>query len=401
MKKFLKGLGITFAALVAFFIVVGIFAPDSEEKDSVESTLTAYVESLSETFFSEDAEATDSIVPVIPETTETKTTVKAATTTTTETATKAPTTTKKAVTTTKQTTTKATTKAANTSSGTFSLKSVPAYSGKAYAIVNNNTPYFTSSEITSKSFERYSSLDSLGRCGVAVASVGVDLMPTEERGAIGQVKPTGWHTVKYDCVDGKYLYNRCHLIGYQLTAENANTRNLITGTRYLNVQGMLPFENQVADYVKETRNHVMYRVTPVFSGNDLLCKGVLMEAYSVEDKGDGVLFCVFCYNVQPGVTIDYPTGESWLNGTTPTTTQKAVTTTKATTTKATTTTKVATTTVASSSGQYILNTNTKKIHYPYCSSVSDMAEHNKRSYSGSLNDLYSQGYVGCKRCNPM
>ena len=170
-------------------------------------------------------------------------------------------------------------------------------------------PDFSENEITSVSYEYYSELDALGRCGVCIASVGQDIMPTEKRGSIGQVKPTGWHTVKYDFVDGKYLYNRCHLIGFQLTGENANKRNLITGTRYLNVEGMLPFENMVADYVKETENHVMYRVTPIFVGDELLARGVHIEAESVEDGGDGIMFNVFCYNVQPGVVLDYATGE--------------------------------------------------------------------------------------------
>lgn len=194
-----------------------------------------------------------------------------------------------------------------------SLESIPAYSGKPYVEINGNNPSFASSDFTTASFEKYSDLDSLGRCGVAYANVGKDIMPTEERGSIGSVKPTGWHTVKYDNVDGKYLYNRCHLIGYQLTAENANEKNLITGTRYLNVEGMLPFENMVADYVKETGNHVLYRVTPIFEGNNLVASGVHVEAKSVEDNGEGICFNVYCYNVQPGVTIDYATGESSLS----------------------------------------------------------------------------------------
>jgi DNA-entry nuclease len=194
----------------------------------------------------------------------------------------------------------------------YSLDSIPDYSGSAYVNVNDNQPYFSDTDLTTTSFETYSELDGLGRCGVAYASVSTDTMPTKERGSIGQIKPTGWHTVKYDCVDGKYLYNRCHLIGYQLTAENANKKNLITGTRYLNVDGMLPFENMVADYIKETDNHVLYRVTPIFDGDNLVASGVLMEAKSVEDKGEGICFCIFCYNVQPGVNIDYATGESTL-----------------------------------------------------------------------------------------
>ena len=200
-----------------------------------------------------------------------------------------------------------------TTASSFSLSDVPAYSGKAYISVNGNVPYFTAAELTTTSFETYSDLDTLGRCGVTYACIGQDLMPTKERGSIGMVKPTGWHTVRYDdLVDGKYLYNRCHLIGYQLTGENANTQNLITGTRYLNIEGMLPFENMVADYIQETDNHVLYRVTPIFEGNNLLANGVLMEGYSVEDKGAGVSYCVFAYNVQPGIEIDYATGESKL-----------------------------------------------------------------------------------------
>lgn len=191
----------------------------------------------------------------------------------------------------------------------FDFSALPPYSGEPYISVCGGDPDFSENEITSVSYEYYSELDALGRCGVCIASVGQDIMPTEKRGSIGQVKPTGWHTVKYDFVDGKYLYNRCHLIGFQLTGENANKRNLITGTRYLNVEGMLPFENMVADYVKETGNHVMYRVTPIFVGDELLARGVHIEAESVEDGGDGIMFNVFCYNVQPGVVLDYATGE--------------------------------------------------------------------------------------------
>lgn len=188
--------------------------------------------------------------------------------------------------------------------------SVGEYADKPYMEMNGNKPEFE--ELSTKAFEEYSKLDGLGRCGVAYACVGQEIMPTEERGKIGQVKPTGWHTIKYDIVDGKYLYNRCHLIGYQLTGENANTKNLITGTRYLNVEGMLPFENMVAEYVEETGNHVMYRVTPHFEGTNLLASGVQMEAYSVEDEGKGVCFNVYVYNAQPGITIDYSNGDSQL-----------------------------------------------------------------------------------------
>lgn len=196
------------------------------------------------------------------------------------------------------------------------------YSGKPYAVVNGGIPSF--SQTGTASWERYGELDRLGRCTAAEACIGRDIMPTLTRGPIGQIKPTGWHTAKYDFVDGKYLYNRCHLIGFQLTGENANERNLITGTRYLNTKGMLPFENMVADYIKDTGHHVMYRCTPVFAGNELVARGVHLEAYSVEDKGDGICFNVFIFNVQPGVKIDYLTGESSLENenTAPTPTSK-------------------------------------------------------------------------------
>ena len=195
---------------------------------------------------------------------------------------------------------------------TISVADIPAYAGDPYVTINDNVPQFLETDLATSSYEYYSDLDDLDRCGVVYACIGTDLMPTEERGNIGSVKPSGWHTVKYDIVDGKYLYNRCHLIGYQLSGENANINNLITGTRYLNVEGMLPFENMVADYVKETGNHVLYRVAPVFEGDNLVASGVQIEAQSVEDQGEGILFNVYCYNVQPGVTIDYATGDSVL-----------------------------------------------------------------------------------------
>lgn len=282
------------------------------------------------------------------------------------------------------------TRPAAESSSTVTLSSIPAYSGSPYVAVNNNIPYFTEQDYTTSSYEYYSDLDSLGRCGVCVASIGKDLMPTEERDSIGSVKPTGWHTVKYDNVDGKYLYNRCHLIGYQLSGENANTRNLITGTRYLNIQGMLPFENMVADYVKETGNHVLYRATPIFDGSNLLASGVLLEGFSVEDKGDGICFNVFCYNVQPGISIDYASGNSSSSSSTQTETDGSSRQNEQTTPK----------TSQSVEATYILNTNTKKFHLPGCSSVNQMNESNKQTYSGSRDSLISQGYDPCKRCNP-
>ena len=201
----------------------------------------------------------------------------------------------------------------NTQVSSFNLNDLPEFDGKnPYIIINNNEPEFPEEDFNTKSFEKYSELDSLGRCGVAYANVSKDTMPTETRGDISKVKPTGWHAVKYDCVEGKYLYNRCHLIGYQLTAENANKQNLIAGTRYLNVEGMLPFENQVADYVKTTNGHVLYRVTPIFEGNNLVANGVQMEAESVEDRGEKVKFNIYAYNVQPNIKINYLTGNSEL-----------------------------------------------------------------------------------------
>lgn len=258
----------------------------------------------------------------------------------------------------------------------FDLSQVPAYSGEPYVVVNNNIPFFKDSDLTTEAFEKYSDLDSLGRCGAAYANVCQEIMPTEKRGAIGMVKPTGWQTVKYDWVDGKYLYNRCHLIGYQLSGENANEKNLITGTRYLNVDGMLPFENLVADYVHETDHHVLYRVTPVFENSNLVASGVLMEAQSVED--DDVLFCVYCYNVQPKVTIDYATGES----------------------HASEDTNIQETSQSTGEQTYIVNENTKKFHLPSCSSVKDMNSGNKRKFTGDRQELLDEGYSACKTCHP-
>lgn len=258
----------------------------------------------------------------------------------------------------------------------FDLSQVPAYSGEPYVVVNNNIPFFKDSDLTTEAFEKYSDLDSLGRCGAAYANVCQEIMPTEKRGAIGMVKPTGWQTVKYDWVDGKYLYNRCHLIGYQLSGENANEKNLITGTRYLNVDGMLPFENLVADYVHETDHHVLYRVTPVFENSDLVASGVLMEAQSVED--DDVLFCVYCYNVQPKVTIDYATGES----------------------HASEDSNIQETSQSTGEQTYIVNENTKKFHLPSCSSVKDINSGNKREFTGDRQELLDEEYSVCKTCHP-
>ena len=296
------------------------------------------------------------------------------------------------------------------------LEEIPEYTGNPYVKLNNNVPLFLDKELTTNSYEYYSDLDSLGRCGMACACIGQELMPTEERGAIGQIKPSGWHTVKYDIVDGNYLYNRCHLIGYQLTAENANEKNLITGTRHLNVQAMLPFENMVADYVKETENHVMYKVIPLYDGDSLVASGVVMMAKSVEDNGDGISFCVYCYNVQPGVNIDYATGESRLEDapdqeettTEVVATAEASATTEApAATEAPTTTEAITTTEATTQQAteapaltYVANTNTKKFHYPTCSSVKTIKDENRWDFYGSRDELINMNYVPCKRCNP-
>ena len=296
---------------------------------------------------------------------------------------------------------------ASTGEGTsaFSLWEIPAYSGTPYTEVNGNKPYFTEADLTTQSFETYSELDSLGRCGVAYANVGQDLMPTEPRGEIGAVKPTGWHLVKYDNVDGKYLYNRCHLIAYMLAAENANPQNLITGTRYLNTQGMLPFETKVCDYIKNTGNHVLYRVTPIFDGDNLLADGVLMEAYSVEDVGEGIQFCVFAYNVQPGIGIDYATGDNWAESNAASQEAAAPIVIETPTQQPQTDTTMQITpepSVPQESQEttYVLNTNTMKFHYPSCSSVDQMKEKNKEIYTGSREDVINMGYVPCKRCNP-
>lgn len=263
---------------------------------------------------------------------------------------------------------------------------LPPYTGAPYAVINNNVPLFQEEDYGTKSFERYSELDSLGRCGTAFANIGRDLMPTQKRGVIGRVRPSGWQLVKYDFVDGKYLYNRCHLIGYQLSGENDNEKNLITGTRYLNVEGMLPFENKAADYVRETDGHVLYRVTPVYEGDHLVADGVRMEACSVEDRGAGVCFHVFVYNVQPGVVIDYATGDS-----------RAA---------------EPDDTAASANGiyteqpeqagrkNYVLNQNTMKFHLPGCSSVQQIKDWNRQEVTAGREELLEQGYQPCQNCRP-
>ena len=255
---------------------------------------------------------------------------------------------------------------------------------ETYTLLNNNVPQFTDNEITTIAFENYSELDDLGRCGEAFACIGEEIMPTEEREAIGQIKPSGWQMAKYDIVDGKYLYNRCHLIGYQLSGENANEKNLITGTRYMNVDGMLPFENMVADYIKETKNHVMYRVTPIFEGDNLLAKGVQMEAFSVEDNGKGVSFNVFVNNLQPGVEINYLDGTSKLES--ENISDKVDKQEKQNT--------------QNKDAIYILNTNTMKFHNKNCSSVKDIKPNNKEIFNGLKSWLINNGFSPCGVCNP-
>lgn len=257
---------------------------------------------------------------------------------------------------------------------TISLDQVPAYSGEPYVVLENNVPKFSESDYVAESYETYGDLDAMNRCTYTVACIGRDLMPTEDRGNIGQVRPTGWVTAKYDFVDGKYLYNRCHLIGFQLTGENANERNLITGTRYMNVDGMLPFENMVADYIKETGNHVLYRVIPVFDGSNLLASGVTMEAWSVEDNGEGICFYVYVYNVQPGVEIDYVTGESWL--------AEAV--------------------AAENEGTqiYVVNTASGKFHADACAQVESIKSENKETFTTTRSQMLAWNFEPAGCCKP-
>lgn len=293
------------------------------------------------------------------------------------------------------------------------------YNNEPYEVIHDNEPEFTEKEKkNTKAFEEYAPLDSLGRCGVAFANICKEIMPTEKRGAIGQVKPSGWHTVKYDIVDGKYLYNRCHLIGYQLAGENANEKNLITGTRYLNMEGMLPFEDQVADYVQDTGNHVLYRVTPQYEGDNLVAEGVQMEGYSVEDQGEGICFNIFAYNVQPGISIDYKsgdseqteTGENVQGGAGGANLSEDGQTQQATGNKTPKNKKAEKSNdmdEVSGEGktdaekkEYIINTNTKKFHDPSCSSVKDTLAKNRKAVTESRDILVQQGYEPCKKCKP-
>lgn len=271
----------------------------------------------------------------------------------------------------------------------ISLDEIPAYSDSAYVKINGNVPFFTDDEITDIGFERYSELDYLGRCGAAVASVGKETMPTEDRESITSVKPSGWeyngksNNNKYDFVDAKYIYNRCHLIGFLLTGENDNEKNLITGTRYLNIEGMYAFENMVQDFVIETGYHVMYRVTPIYEGKNLVASGVLVEGLSVEDRGEGISFCIYAYNVQPGVEINYLTGENRAVG-------------------------------DSSKGDeengdldngevsFVLNISSKRYHKPDCSGVASMSDKNRLEFAGTIEDLLEEypNYQPCGTCKP-
>lgn len=274
------------------------------------------------------------------------------------------------------------------------IADVPEYSGEPYVEINNNQPEFEEYELTTVPFEEYSDLDELGRCGEAEACVGEETMPDGDRESISSVEPSGWQNEKYDNVDGGYVYNRCHLIGFQLTGENANEENLITGTRYMNTEGMLPFENMVAYYIHETDNHVMYRVTPVFRGDDLVASGVQMEAESVEDDGAGICFNVYVYNIQPQITINYATGENWENQETENIdpdTAGAESGSRYQAQKGTT---------QSEEQTYVINENTEKFHDPGCSSVDDIKEKNKREYTGTRNELIEEGYEPCGICKP-
>ena len=261
----------------------------------------------------------------------------------------------------------------------FDQEDIPAYENLPYSEINGNVPFFDESDLTTSSYETYLPFDDLGRCQAASACLGPETLPTEKRDAIGRIKPSGWHTVKYpDQIEDLYLYNRCHLIAYELSAENDNEYNLVTGTRYMNVSGMLPFENKTTDYIKTTGNHVLYRSTPVFKDNELVCRGVLIEALSVEDHGDGICFCVFCHNVQPGIEIDYATGDS----------------------HATENTASVTDSKPNVSDLYVINKRSGVFHHPDCDSVNNMAKRNKETTGKTREQLLSEGYHPCQNCNP-
>ena len=258
------------------------------------------------------------------------------------------------------------------------LREPPAYAGDAVTAINGGVPFFTAAEIEGTEGVSYSALDRLGRCGTAVGRLGPETVPTDKRGPIGDVKPTGWHTVRYDgLIEDRYLYNRCHLIGYQLAGANADERNLITGTRYLNVSGMLPYENRVSAYIGETGNHVLYRVSPVYEGENLLASGVLMEARSLEDGGRGLRFCVYAHNVQPGIVIDYSDGESRAGDGAESAAPGAY-----------------------AQPRYVLNTNSQRFHRPDCPSVEEIRPRNRQNFYGSRDEAVALGYTPCGRCKP-
>lgn len=297
----------------------------------------------------------------------------------------------------------------NSISSVASVLDIPAYSGQNFILINNNIPDFSDNELTTESFEQYSDFDSLGRCQMAYANVCLEIMPTDKRGDIGMIKPSGWHTIKYNgIVDGNYLYNRCHLIGYQLSGENANEKNLITGTRWFNVQGMLPFEDAIASCVKNNDIHVLYKVTPVYDGDNLVATGVHMEAKSVEDNGSLICFNIFVYNIQPGIEIDYATGESSLKSNY----EDEIKNAEASLCSADEINQIAGSAqpinssqdtedyASSESSQYILNTSSHKFHLPDCSSVSKISDKNKQSYYGLRDELINEGYEPCGACNP-
>ena len=287
----------------------------------------------------------------------------------------------------------------------------PPYAGEPSVNVNGNMPYFTKDDLAREPFMQFSALDSLGRCGVAYALLSRDTMPEGRRGGIGMVKPSGWQVSKYDWIDGKYLYNRCHLIAHALSGQNDNELNLITGTRTMNALGMLPYEEQTASYIRSTGNHVLYRVTPVFEGDNLVASGVLMEAESVEDGGEGIRFCVWCYNVEPGVVIDYATGDNCAEDPREEAHPSGVENDQE---------PVVLPNKARASGgdgapggggdepvegdaeirAYVLNTNTKRFHLPDCPSVQDMKEKNKREFEGTREEAIELGYKPCGACNP-
>ena len=285
---------------------------------------------------------------------------------------------------------------AKTSEFVFNILDISPYSGNPYVVLNDNKPLFEDSEKNTEVFEFYSGLDNLGRCGVAYANLCKELMPIEERGEIGNIRPSGWQITKYnDIIDGNYLYNRCHLIGYQLAGENSNVTNLITGTRYLNVEGMLPFENQVAEYIQSTGNHVLYKVNPIFEGDNLVASGVTMEAFSVEDNGVGVCFYVYVYNVQLGIVIDYASGDSKIDSP-----DDGVDTFESEKDDIEFNNEESENEINNGEISYVINTNSKKFHLPSCDSVNEMKEKNKKITTESREELIKQGYSPCQRCKP-